>query len=151
LHGSGWRDLAGWQALDACRPGSFLPVRVLSRVFRRLFLKGLTAAYDTGELQFFSDVAALNDAKKFAAVLAAVSTTEWDVYAKEASANPNQVLCYLSRYTHRVAITNNRLVDLDKTHVSFRWKDYRESSKSKVVRLEIADSSLRAVCQWASR
>ncbi len=125
----------------ACRPGSFLPVRVLSRLFRRLFLAGLTAAYDAGELQFFSDVAALNEAKNFAAALERLRTTDWDVYAKKASADPKQVLCYFSRYTHRVAITNTRLVDLDETHVSFRCKDYRESGghKSKVVRLEIAE------------
>jgi hypothetical protein len=125
----------------ACRPGSFLPVRALSRVFQSFFLEGLTAAFEAGELQFFTDLVGLNDAKGFAAALAPLRTTAWVVYAKEPFAGPKQVLAYLARYTHRVAIANSRLLDLDQTHVSFRWKDYRENGvhKSKVMRIEIAE------------
>ena len=125
----------------ACGPGSFLPVRVLSRVFQKLFLEGLTAAFEAGELQFFTDLDSLKEAKAFAAALAPLRATEWVVYAKEPFAGPKQVLAYLARYTHRVAIANSRLLDLDQTHVSFRWKDYRESGahKSKVIRIEVAE------------
>jgi Putative transposase len=125
----------------ACKPGPFFPIRVLSRLFRRLFLGGLTAAFDAGELQFFTDLVSLNDAKAFAAALAPLRTTEWVVYAKEPFTGPKQILAYLARYTHRVAIANSRLLDLDRTHVSFRWKDYRENGvhKSKVMRIEIAE------------
>jgi Putative transposase len=125
----------------ACRPRSFLPVRVLSRVFQNLFLKGLMAAFDAGELQFFTDLVNLKDAKVFAASLEPLRITEWVVYAKEPFAGPKQVLAYLARYNHRVAITNSRLLDLDHTHVSFRWKDYRENGvhKNKVMRIEIGE------------
>lgn len=125
----------------ACRPGFFLPVRVLSRLFRRLFLQGLEAMHAAGELQFFTDLATLKDADEFRAYLAPLQTTEWVVYAKKPFAGPKQVLAYLARYTHRVAIANSRLLDLDQTHVSFRWKDYRESGchKSKVMRLDVSE------------
>ena len=125
----------------ACRPGFFLPVRVLSRLFRRLFLQGLEAMHAAGELQFFTDLATLKDADEFRAYLAPLRTTEWVVYAKKPFAGPKQVLAYLARYTHRVAIANSRLLDLDQTHVSFRWKDYRESGchKSKVMRLDVSE------------
>jgi Putative transposase len=114
---------------------------VLSRAFRRLFLQKLTAAYDAGELQFWRELVALKEPKAFAATLAQLRTTERVVYAKKAFSDPKQVLRYLSRYTHRVAITNNRLVDIDDTHVRFCWKDYQDSGghKDKVVRLEIAE------------
>jgi len=125
----------------ACRPGFFLPVRVLSRLFRRLFLQGLEAMHAAGELQFFTDLATLKYADEFRAYLAPLRTTEWVVYAKKPFAGPKQVLAYLARYTHRVAIANSRLLDLDQTHVSFRWKDYRESGchKSKVMRLDVSE------------
>ncbi len=125
----------------ACRPGFFLPVRVLSRLFRRLFLEGLTAAFEAGELQFFGDLVHLNRAKGFAATLAPLRTAEWVVYAKRTFAGSEQLLAYLARYTHRVAITNNRLLDLDESHVSFRWKKYRQGGghKTKVMRVEIAE------------
>jgi hypothetical protein len=125
----------------ACRPGAFLPVRVLSRVFQNLFLEGLTAAFEAGELQFFTDLVGIEDAKAFAAALTPLHTTEWVVYAKEPFAGPNQVLAYLGRYTHRIAIANSRLLDLDETRVSFRWKDYRKNGvhTSKVMRIEIAE------------
>jgi hypothetical protein len=123
---------------------------VLSRLFRRLFLEGLTAAFDAGELRFFTNLFSLNDAKAFAAALAPLGTTEWVVYAKEPFAGPKQVLAYLARYTHRVAIANSRLLDLDQTHVSFRWKHYRESGgqKNKVMRLEIAEFIRRSSCTY---
>ena len=125
----------------ACRPGFFLPVRVLSRLFRRLFLEGLTAAFTAGELQFFGDLAPLNDTKAFAAALLPLRTCEWFVFAKKTFPGPEQVFSYLARYTHRVAITNSRLLALDTTHVAFRWKAHRKwgGHKSKVMRLEIGE------------
>jgi hypothetical protein len=125
----------------SCRPGFFLSVRVLSRLFRRLFLEGLEALHRAGELHFFTGLAGLNDAAAFNACLAPMRKTEWVVYAKSPFAGPQQVLAYLARYTHRVAIGNSRLVDLDDQYVSFRWKDYRESgrSKHKVMRLAVSE------------
>jgi len=125
----------------ASRPGFFLPVRVLSRLFRRLFLEGLMAAFEAGELQFFGDLAHLKRAKEFAGTVATLRTTEWVVYAKQIFTGPEQVLGYLARYTHRVAITNRRLVDLDQTHVSFRWKHYRNGGrrKNKMMRIEVGE------------
>jgi hypothetical protein len=124
-----------------CRPNFFLPVRVLSRLFRRLFLQGLEALHAAGELQFFNDLSELEDAVAFRAQLAPLRKSEWVVYAKRPFAGPAQVLAYLARYTHRVAIGNSRLLDLDDTHVSFRWKDYREHGrqKSKVMRLSVGE------------
>jgi hypothetical protein len=120
-----------------CRPGFFLPVRVLSRLFRRLFLEGLEALHRAGKLQFFTDLAGLKDIGAFSSRLAPLRKTEWVVYAKRPFAGPSQVLAYLARYTHRVAIGNGRLVGFDEHRVSFRWKDYRESgrTKHKVMRL----------------
>jgi hypothetical protein len=118
-------DRARWVR---CRPGFFLPVRVLSRLFRRLFLKGLAAAFDAGELQFFSELASLKDRGVH---LAPYRTREWVVFAKQPFAGPAQVLAYLARYTHRVAIGNSRLVELTDEHVRFRWKDYRANDRSK--------------------
>jgi Putative transposase/Transposase zinc-binding domain len=100
-----------------CRPNFFLPVRVLSRLFRRLFLEGLEALHAAGELQFFNDLSGLDDAAAFRAHLAPLRKCEWVVYAKRPFAGPAQVLAYLARYTHRVAIGNSRLLDLDDTHV----------------------------------
>ena len=99
------------------------------------------AAFDAGELQFFTDLVGLNEPKAFAAALAPLCRTEWLVYAKKPFAGPKQVLAYLARYTHRVAIANNRLLDVDETHVSFHWKDYREGGdhQSKVMRITIAE------------
>jgi Putative transposase/Transposase zinc-binding domain len=107
----------------SCRPGFFLPVRVLSRLFRRLFLKRLTAAHE--QLAFFGDHARLANAEAFAAYLAPLRKTEWVVYAKRPFGGPKAVLAYLSRYTHRVAISNSRLIALDHRGVTFKWKDYR--------------------------
>ena len=109
----------------ACRPGFFLPVRVLSRLFRRLFLERLMALHRARKLAFFGDLAELSDPDIFAAWLAPLRKTEWVVYAKPPFGGPEAVLAYLSRYTHRIAISNRRLVSADAKTVSFRWKDYR--------------------------
>jgi hypothetical protein len=109
----------------SCRPGFFLPVRVLSRLFRRLFLDKLRAAHQAGHLSFFGDLARLADSDAFAACLAPLRKIEWVVYAKPPFGGPEAVLAYLSRYTHRVAIANSRLVALDDNRVTFKWKDYR--------------------------
>lgn len=115
----------------ACKPGFFLPVRVLSRLFRRRFLEELKAAYVAGQLQFFGEFAELADAKTFAKWLAPMGKCEWVVYAKRPFAGPATVLAYLSRYTHRVAISNSRLISMDETGVTFRWKDYRAKGKTR--------------------
>jgi hypothetical protein len=109
----------------ACKPGFFLPVRVLSRLFRRLFLEGLVALHVVGRLDFFGDLSTLADDEAFAAALAPLRRCEWVVYAKRPFAGPKAVLAYLSRYTHRVAISNSRLLALDDAGVTFKWKDYR--------------------------
>jgi hypothetical protein len=122
-----------------CRPGFFLPVRVLSRLFRRLFLDRLVAAHDVGRLQFFGDHAQLAERYAFTAYLAPVRKAEWVVYAKRPFGGPETVLAYLSRYTHRVAIANSRLIALDDTGVTFKWKDYRAKRRegAKVMTLAI--------------
>ena len=109
----------------ACKPGFFLPVRVLSRLFRRLFLDGLMALHRAGDLAFFGDLEHLVQAGAFAAWLAPFRKSEWVVYSKPPFGGPEAVLAYLSRYTHRVAISNHRLVSADADMVAFRWKDYR--------------------------
>ena len=114
-----------------CKPGFFLPVRVLSRLFRRRFLEELATAYRSGRLQFFAEHAALSDAQAFAQWLAPLHEVEWVVYAKRPFAGPAAVLAYLSRYTHRVAISNQRLLALDEHGVTFRWKDYRATGKTR--------------------
>src|SRR5258705_1892687 len=106
----------------SCRPGFFLPVRVLSRLFRRRFLEKLTAAYDAERLQFFGDHARLAQRDAFTAYLAPLRKAEWVVYAKRPFGGPEAGLAYLSRYTHRVAIANSRLVAIDQTSVTFKWK-----------------------------
>ena len=111
----------------ACRPGFLLPVRVLSRLFRRLFLSKLAVAHAAGHLQFFGDQEGLSDRRAFAAVLAPLRRKNWFVYAKPPFAGPEAVLAYLSRYTHRVAISNSRLISLDERGVTFRCKDYRRN------------------------
>jgi hypothetical protein len=123
----------------ACRPGFFLPVRVMSRLFRRLFLERLDAAFAAGTLRFFSDLAGLADPDAFARHLAPLRQAEWVVYAKPPFGGPEQVLAYLGRYTHRVALTNSRLLDLEDGRVRFRWKDYRRHAKAKVMSLEAGE------------
>ena len=108
----------------ACRPGFFLPVRVLSRRFRRLFLRLLQIALDRGKLQFFSALERLREPQAFAQYLAPLRKTAWLVYAKAPFGGPEQVLNYLGRYTHRVALSNHRLLSLDDGKVAFHWKDY---------------------------
>jgi hypothetical protein len=106
-------------------------VRVLSRLFRRRFLEELATAHRSGRLQFFAEHAALSDARAFAQWLAPLREVEWVVYAKRPFAGPAAVLAYLSRYTHRVAISNQRLLALDERGVTFRWKDYRATGKTR--------------------
>jgi predicted RNA-binding Zn-ribbon protein involved in translation (DUF1610 family) len=115
----------------ACKPGFFLPVRVLSRLFRRRFLEALAQVHRAGQLQFFGECAQLGDATAFSDWLAPLRKCEWVVYAKRPFAGPAAVLAYLSRYTHRVAIANSRLVAVDECGVTFKWKDYREGGATR--------------------
>ena len=121
----------------ACKPGFFLHVRVLARLFRRLFIEGLLALHRAGELAFFGDHQGLADTAAFTKWLAPFRKSDWVVYAKPPFGGPEAVLAYLSRYTHRVAISNNRLVSADADTVAFRWKDYRikRGDRQKVMRL----------------
>lgn len=109
----------------SCRPGFFLPVRVLSRLFRRLLLGALQDAFDAGQLRFSGSLQALSHPHMFAHHLQPAQQTEWVVHAKPPFAGPQQVLDYVGRYTHRIAIANHRLLDIDGGHVRFRYKDYR--------------------------
>ncbi len=115
----------------SCRPGFFLPVRVLSRLFRRLFLEKLMASHGAGRLHFFGNHMPLADAQAFAAYLAPLRKIEWVVYAKRPFGGPEAVLAYLSRYTHRVAISNSRLIALDDNGITFKWKDYRAKGRER--------------------
>jgi Putative transposase/Transposase zinc-binding domain len=116
----------------ACKRGFFLPVRVLSRLFRRLFLEGLAALRDAGRLAFFGDLAPLADKRAFDAALAPLRRCQWVVFAKRPFAGPQAVLAYLARYTHRVAISNSRLIALDDNGVTFKWKDYRIKGRDRL-------------------
>jgi predicted RNA-binding Zn-ribbon protein involved in translation (DUF1610 family) len=115
----------------ACKSGFFLSVRVLSRLFRRRFLEALNKAYALGHLQFWGDYAHLSNAAAFADWLAPLKQCDWVVYAKRPFAGPKAVLAYLSRYTHRVAISNSRLMAFNEQGVTFRWKDYRAKGKTR--------------------
>jgi hypothetical protein len=127
-----------------CRPGFFLPVRVLSRLFRRRFLEELEQAHRAGRLQFFGEDAPLADAQSFAQWLAPLRACEWVVYAKRPFAGPAAVLAYLSRYTHRVAISNSRLLAFDERGVTFRYKDYRAKGKTRYKAMTLgADEFIR--------
>ena len=126
----------------SCRPGFFLPVRVLSRLFRRLFLALLRQAFEARALKFFNALAELQDAGAFARYLAPIAKAEWVVYAKPPFGGPDRVLQYLGRYTHRVAIANSRLIEFAGGQVAFRWNDYRHESRQKVMRLQ-ADEFVR--------
>ncbi len=125
----------------SCRPRFFLPVRVLSRLFRRLFLDRLAAAHAEGRLAFFGDQLEMANRAAFAARLAPLRRAEWVVYAKRPFAGPESVLAYLARYTHRVAITSSRLVCLDERGVTFRWKDYRQRgpARAKLMTLDASE------------
>jgi len=115
-----------------CRSGFFLPVRVLSRLFRRLFLEGLAALHESGRLTVFADLVPLADQHAFDAELASLRCSDWFVYAKRPFAGPQAVLAYLSRYTHRLAISNSRLIALDGANVTFKWKDYRIKGRDRL-------------------
>ena len=122
----------------ACRPGFFLPVRVLSRLFRRRFLEKLAAAHGADQLQFFGEHQGLADAQTFSDWIKPLRHCEWVVYAKRPFAGPAAVLAYLSRYTHRVAIANSRLIALDERGVTFRWKDYRAKGRTRYKTMTLA-------------
>jgi hypothetical protein len=122
----------------ACRRGFFLPVRVLSRLFRRLFCEKLITAHRSGELTFFGEHTGLSDDKAFGAWLAPLRKIEWVVYAKRPFAGPQAVLAYLSRYTHRVAIANSRLIALDEGGVTFQFKDYRAKGRCRYQPMTLA-------------
>jgi hypothetical protein len=119
-----------------CRNGFFLSVRVLSRLFRRLFLEQLCNAFDAGNLEFFSSLESLQDPSAFRNYLAPLREVEWVIYAKRPFAGPEQVLDYVGRYTHPVAISNNRLLDIAEGKVSFRYKDYRHEAQQKTMTLQ---------------
>jgi hypothetical protein len=118
-----------------CKPGFFLHVRVLSLLFRRLFLEQLQNAFDSGKLQFFTALESLRNRRAFVRYLDPLKKAKWVVYAKRPFAGPEQVLDYVGRYTHRVAISNNRLLDIEAGQVSFRYKDYRDQSQQKTMTL----------------
>jgi hypothetical protein len=123
----------------SCRPGFLLPVRVLSRLFRRLFLTGLADAHAAGRLRFFGEIAGLRCREPFTRYLAPLRRKNWFVYAKPPFAGPEAVLAYLARYTHRVAIANGRLLALDERGVTFRYKDYRRNGQARYRTMTLAD------------
>jgi len=123
----------------ACRPGFFLPVRVLSALFRRLFLAQLRQAFRDEQLHFFNALAELQNPRVFAKYLAPVANADWVVYSKKPFGGPEHVLEYLGRYTHRVAISNNRLIGFADGQVAFQWKDYRQEAQRKIMRLDAAE------------
>jgi hypothetical protein len=130
----------------ACRPGFFLPVRVLSQLFQGKFLAGLRAAYDAGRLGWHGRLAALADLAAFTAWLTPLYEQDWVVYAKPPAAGPEVVLKYLARYVHGVAISNFRLVDLSDGTVTFRYKDYADANREKLLPLP-ADEFIRRFLQ----
>jgi hypothetical protein len=119
----------------SCRPRFFLPVRVLSRLFRRLFLTYLEEAFDSGKLRFFTSLEALRDRQAFQRHLDPLRDVEWVVYAKPPFAGPQQVVNYVGRYTHRVAISNDRILDIEGGAVKFIWRDYRDNNQQKTMTL----------------
>ena len=119
----------------SCRRKFFLPVLVLARLFGRLFLDYLRKAFDAGDLQFFSSLESLRTRDAFLRHIAPIQKKDWVVYAKRPFAGPEQVLKYVARYTHRIAISNNRLLDIDDGKVQFRWKDYRNGHRQKTMTL----------------
>jgi hypothetical protein len=121
-----------------CKRGFFLPVRVLSRLFRRVFLAKLQAAHHDGRLQFYGELKDLADAQRFDAYLAPLRQIDWVVYAKAPFAGPEAVLAYLARYTHRVAIANSRLIACDARGVTFRYKDYRRKGQARHQTMRLA-------------
>ena len=133
---------ADGQRWISCGPDFFLPVRVLSHLFRRLFLESLQHAFDSGKLEFFNALESLGDRHSFVRFLDRMKNCDWVVYAKRPFAGPQQVLDYVGRYTHRVAISNNRLLDIENGQVCFEWKDYRAGGQVKTMTLS-ADEFIR--------
>jgi len=123
----------------ACRPGFFLPIHVLSRLYRRLFLEHLQAAFDAGRLRFFGELTSLVERQAFTGQMRRLRGTNWVVYAKPPFGSPDQALAYLGRYTHRVAIANSRLVAMEETRVRFRWRDYRQGNTTKLMTLDATE------------
>jgi hypothetical protein len=126
----------------ACRRNFFLPVRVLGRLFRRLFLDALKKAFDADKLTFFGTLAGFRDRAIFLRQLARAGKVKWVVYAKPPFAGPEQVLAYVARYTHRVALSNDRLIGIENGSVRFRWRDYRDGNRQKTMTLT-ADEFIR--------
>jgi len=126
------RDGSRW---IPCRPGFFLPVRALARLFRRLFLEYLQKAHAAGELKFFSSLESLRHRQTFLRYLARTRKADWVVYAKPPFGGPEQVLEYVGRYTHRVAISNHRLLEIDQDQIRFRWRDYQDGNQVKTMTL----------------
>jgi len=126
----------------ACRSGFFLPVRILSRRFRKVFLDMLEKAFQKQQLKFHGELEYLGQQDAFSGYLVSLRNRDWVVYAKPPFGGPQQALEYLGRYTHRVAISNERLVSCDEDSVSFRWKDYRHNNRQRVMKLT-ADEFLR--------
>ena len=144
LQPTGWSRGGGLSADGsrwvACRRNFFLPVRVLARLFRRLFLEYLEKAFDADKLSFFGALAPLRDRRDFRRHLSGPRKAEWVVYAKAPFAGPEQVLAYVARYTHRVAISNDRLIGIDDDgKVRFRWKDYRNGNRPKRMALTASE------------
>jgi len=133
-------ELAGGERWIACRPNYLVPVEVLSQLFRRRMLEMLKAAHDADRLQFFGEHAPLADKAAFKAWLKPLREIDWFVYAKEPFAGPEQVLAYLARYTHRVAISNSRLIAADATGVTFKYKDYRIEGPGRYTTMTLATS-----------
>jgi hypothetical protein len=123
-----------------------LPVRVLSRLFRRVSLEYLIKAFDAGKVEFFSSLESLRDRSSFLDYLAPGREAEWVVYAERPFAGPEQVLDYVGRYTHRVAISNHRLLDIAEAKVTFRYKDYRHEAQQKTMILQAEEFIRRFLC-----
>jgi hypothetical protein len=134
--GGGLEPAGSWVA---CRPNFFLPIHVLSRLYRRLFIERLQTAFEGGVLNFFGELAPLRERAAFARHLAPLRRVNWVVYAKRPFGGARQVLDYLGRYIHRVAIANGRLLDCANGRVRFRWKDYRARGKLKAMTLEAGE------------
>lgn len=123
-----------------CRKGFLVSVKVLSRLFRRLFLEGLAKLHKAGKLAFFGSLSKLADPDAFATYLAPLRKINWVVYAKQPFGGPEAVLAYLSRYTHRIAISNHRLISADANAVAFKWKDYRIKSGDRMKVMQLSTS-----------
>jgi Putative transposase len=134
----------GYERWISCKPGFFLPVRVLSRLFRRLFLQALEKAFQQGQLRFFGEIEPLRTEAAFLDSLTPLRQREWVVYAKPPFGGPQQALEYLGRYTHRIALSNDRLLALDHGEVTFQWKDYRQAPQQNSRRMTLpADEFIR--------